>query len=139
MPRSLHRVEIAAREANIKLTGVHADADISLVRGDIELTDVPGAVKTATAKGDTKITFVNAPPVAAQTYTAMSGDIELRLGTQTNADLNAETIRGDISADDGLGLKSEKRMVGQQLSGRAGRGGHPIHLELVNGNIRIKR
>ncbi len=139
LPRSLRRIEIAAREANIKLTGVHADADISLVRGNIELTDVPGAVKTATAKGDTKITFANAPPVAAQTYTAMSGDIELRLGAQTNADLNAQTIRGDISADAALNFKSEKSMVGQQLSGRTGRGGHPIHLEVVNGNIKIKR
>ena len=139
LPRNLRELEIVSTNSNIELTGANA-ASISLMvqRGNIQLEDVSGTVNTRTTKGNTKVVVGDAARTAPQVFNGISGNIEIELAPGTNAELKAETISGDIEIDEDLNVKVEKRMVGQQAVGRIGKGGQPIVIKTVSGNIKIK-
>jgi DUF4097 and DUF4098 domain-containing protein YvlB len=107
-------------------------------RGNIGLEDVSGTVNTRTMKGNTKIVLGETARTAPQVFNGISGNIELELAPDANAEIKAETVSGEIEVDEDLGLKVEKRMVGQQAVGRIGKGGQPIVIKTVSGNIKIK-
>ncbi len=138
LPRRLRRIEISARDANVRLTGLRGNIAVNLMRGNIDLDGVSGTVSTRTTKGHTKITLADDTPAEPQVFNGVNGDIELRLKPGTNADLKAETIDGRVEADDDLGLRIDRRLAGEQAVGRLGAGGHPIVVKTVSGNIRIR-
>jgi len=138
LPRRLRRIEISARDANVRLSGLGGNIAVNLMRGNIDLDGVSGTVSTRTTKGHTKIAFADDTPAAPQVFNGVNGDIELRLKPGTNADLKAETIDGRVEADDDLGLRIDRRLAGEQAVGRLGTGGHPIVIKTVSGNIKIR-
>jgi hypothetical protein len=139
LPRNLRELEIFSNNSNIELTGANA-ATISVMvqRGNIQLEDVSGTVNSRTTKGNTKVVVGDAERTAPQVFNGISGNIELELAPDANAELKAETVSGDIDIDEEFGIKVEKRMVGQQAVGRIGKGGQPIVVKTVSGNIKIK-
>ena len=76
---------------------------------------------------------------APQNFNTVNGDVEIKLGGTTDAQVKAETLAGEIKPDDALGLKVERQMVGQHLAGQLGRGGPPLVIKTVHGDIRIKK
>lgn len=138
LPRRLRRIEISARDANVRLSGLGGNIAVNLMRGNIDLDGVSGTVSTRTTKGHTKIALADDTPAAPQVFNGVNGDIELRLKPGTNADLKAETIDGRVEADDDLGLRIDRRLAGEQAVGRLGTGGHPIVVKTVSGNIKIR-
>ncbi len=140
LPRRLQHIGLSAMNGDVKLTGVRGNIEITAQRGDIKLEDVGGALTTKTLTGNTKIVLAaNAPGDAPQSFNAISGNIEVQLGDETNAEVRADTTSGEIKIDDELGLQVEKRLVGQHLAGRLGQGGPPLVLKTVSGNIKIKK
>lgn len=139
LPRNLRELQIVSNNSNVELTGANA-ASISVMvqRGNIELEDVSGTVNSRTTKGNTTVVIGDAPRTAPQVFNGISGNIEIELSPEVNAELKAETISGDIEVDEDLGIKVEKRMIGQQAVGRIGKGGEPIVVKTVSGNIKIK-
>lgn len=140
LPRNVRELGIVSNNSNVELTGTHAaSVSITVQRGNIELEDVSGAINSRTTKGNTTVVLMgaargNAPLV----FNGITGNIELELSPDMNAELKAETVEGDIEVDEDFGIKVEKRMVGQQAIGRIGKGGQPIVVKTVSGNIKIK-
>ncbi|MGH9944771.1 MAG: DUF4097 family beta strand repeat-containing protein [Pyrinomonadaceae bacterium] len=142
LPRAaLGEIQIKALNSEVSLKGVRAgQVSIGVQHGDVELQDVGGEVTSKTVQGDTTITFESANgPGGPQSFSSVNGDVTLRLSPETNADLKAETISGDIEAAEELGVKVEKRRVGQRAAGTAGAGGQPIAIKTISGDIRIER
>jgi hypothetical protein len=140
LPRNLRELEIVSNNSNVVLTGANA-ASVSVVvqRGNIKLEDVSGTINSRTTKGNTVVVLTeSARGDAPQVFNGISGNIELELSPDVNAELKAETISGDIEIDEDLGIKVEKRMIGQQAVGRIGKGGQPIVVKTVSGNIKIR-
>ncbi|HKP72790.1 MAG TPA: DUF4097 family beta strand repeat-containing protein [Pyrinomonadaceae bacterium] len=138
LPRNLRGVEIVSNNSGVTLSNLSANVSVVLQRGDIELSDVSGTINSRTTKGSTKIVLGDTAQGAPQVYNGIHGDIELRLKPGVNAELKAETIDGDIEIDDAFGIKVEKRMIGHQAVGRIGKGGQPIVVKTVSGDIKIK-
>jgi DUF4097 and DUF4098 domain-containing protein YvlB len=115
-----------------------ASVSIVVQRGNIKLEDVSGTINTRTTKGNTVVVLTEAARNAPQVFNGVSGNIELELSPDVNAELKAETISGDIEIDEDFDIKVEKRMIGQQAVGRIGKGGQPIVVKTVSGNIKIK-
>ncbi len=139
LPRNLRELEIVSINSNVDLTNVNtASVSINLQRGNIELEDVSGTVNSRTTKGNTTVVLTEAAlERAPQVFNGIHGNIELELAPGTNAELKAETVDGDIEIDEDLGIKVERRMVGQQAVGRLGQGGQPIVVKVISGNIKI--
>ena len=139
LPRQVREVEIVSKNSGVSLTHVAAKSiSIIVQRGNIELADVSGTVNTRTTKGHTKVVLSKAERSAPQVFNGINGNIELELDPELNAELKAETIDGQIDIEDDFGLKVERRMIGQQAVGRIGKGGQPIVIKTVSGNIKIR-
>lgn len=138
LPRAVRQLEITARDSNVRVANVAGGLSVRVDRGNIELTNVGGAASTHTMKGHTKVVLSDSEPDDAQVFSGVNGDIELRLKPGTNAQLKAQTIDGDIEADRTLGLDLQKRAAGWHAAGTIGKGGEPILVKTVSGNIKIK-
>lgn len=138
LPSHVRAVEIKAADSAVKLSQMTGAITVSVQGSSIELKDTSGAVRTKIVKGETKATLSQSPGEPLE-LSSISGDIELRLRGDINADIAAETIDGEIEADDGLKLKIEKRTMGQSATGRLGSGGVVIRIKTINGDIRIKK
>lgn len=140
LPRRLRSINLKAMSGDIKLTGVAGQIEITAQRGDIKLEDVGGALTTKTLTGNTKVSLAaDAPGDAPQSFSAISGNVEVQLSDATNAEVQADTTSGEIKVDDALGLQVEKRLVGQHVAGRVGRGGPPLVIKTISGNIKLKQ
>ncbi|HYY56222.1 MAG TPA: DUF4097 family beta strand repeat-containing protein, partial [Pyrinomonadaceae bacterium] len=139
LPRHVRQIELKSADSKVELSKIAGAVTIALQGSSIELNDVSGAVRTKIVKGDTKATLQKGGPGGPQEFSSVSGDIELQLEEDVNADIRAETIDGDIDVDDDLGLKVEKRRVGQAVAGRVGSGGVTISIKTVSGDIKISR
>ncbi len=138
LPNHVRAVEINSADSAVKLSQMTGAITISVQGSSIELKDISGAVRTKIVKGETKVTL-NKSPGEPQELSSISGDIELRLHGDINADISAETIDGEIEADDDLELKVEKRTMGQSATVRVGTGGVALSIKTINGDIRIKK
>jgi hypothetical protein len=139
LPRNLRELEVVSNNSNIDLSNVDtASISINVQRGNIELEDVSGTINSRTTKGSTKVVLNETAQSAPQIFNGISGNIELELAPGVNAELKAETISGNIEIDKDFGIEVEKRMIGQQAIGRLGKGGQPIVVKTVSGNIKIK-
>ncbi|MBA3805745.1 MAG: DUF4097 family beta strand repeat protein, partial [Acidobacteria bacterium] len=138
LPSHVRAVEINSADSAVKLSQMTGAITISVQGSSIELKDISGAVRTKIVKGETKVTL-NKSPGEPQELSSISGDIELRLHGDINADISAETIDGEIEADDDLELKVEKRTMGQSATVRVGTGGVALSIKTINGDIRIKK
>ena len=138
LPRSLRQLEIVSRDSSVKVANVAGGLSVRVDRGDIELKGVGGAASTHTMKGRTKVELDDADPDDAQVFSGVNGDIELTLKAGTNAQIKAQTVDGDIEAAKSLGLDVQKRAAGWHAAGTIGKGGEPILVKTVSGNIKIK-
>lgn len=142
LPRTVRRLEIFGDKIDVELSDIGAAAlTIDVKRGDVKLEDVGGSVKANIINGSAKVSLNSEGKESREpsSFTVVKGDMELRLDSETNADLNAEVIDGEIEASSGLGLKVEKRLVGQHVAGRIGAGGQPVSIKVIKGNVKIRR
>lgn len=139
LPRRVRQLDIKSADSRVELSKLTGAITISLQGSSIELEEVSGTIRSKIVKGDTKATLQKGGPGGPQEFASVSGDIELRLEADINADIRAETIDGEIDIDDDLDLKVEKQRVGQSASGRVGSGGVTINIKTVSGDIKISR
>jgi DUF4097 and DUF4098 domain-containing protein YvlB len=138
LPRAVRQLEITSRDSNVKVANVSGGLSVRVERGDIELLGVGGAASTHTMKGRTRVELADADPADAQVFSGVNGDVELTLRPGTNAQIKAQTVEGDIEADKSLGLDMQRRAAGWHAAGTVGRGGEPILVKTVSGNIKIR-
>jgi Toastrack DUF4097 len=108
-------------------------------KGNAEFRDVTGEVKSNVIKGETRVVFERAEREGSQEFSVVKGSIEATLAEGTDADVSATTTKGDIDADDSLGLSVEKRPVGRALSGKLGDGGQALRFRVTDGDIKLKK
>jgi hypothetical protein len=136
LPRRLRVLQIKSADSEVELSELTGAITVDVQGSSIEMTDVSGSINTKIVQGETKAT-INGKLSGPQLLKSVNGDIELQLTAEVDADISAETVDGEIEVDDALNLKVEKRRVGEAVSGRIGKGGVPISIKTVNGDIRI--
>jgi hypothetical protein len=139
LPRSLRQLEITAEESEVRLKDFEGTVMLDVKAGTVELTDVTGAVRSKLIKGSTKVSFGRAAREGAQEFSVVRGDVEVDFAERAGADVKAETMDGDISADEALGLRVVKGPAGRHALGRVGEGGEPMLIKVVNGDIKLKK
>jgi Putative adhesin len=139
LPRRLTHLALNTTNGDIKLADIHANIEIATQHGDIKLAQVGGAITTNSLAGDTKVALADTGVDAPLSFNTVNGNVEVQLSDTANAQVRADTTAGEIKSDDSLGLKVEKQMVGQHIAGQLGRGGPPITIKTVHGDIKIKK
>jgi hypothetical protein len=132
--------------AGVKFAGhnVNGDVEAENLAAAVSASTVNGGVRVETASGDASATTVNGSVTAvvhgqgtgALRFQTVNGSLTVTLPHDLNADLRAETVNGSIETDFPITVMG--RLTPRRLDGRIGQGGRALHLETVNGSIRIR-
>jgi hypothetical protein len=139
LPRQVGRVEINSTNGAIAISDITALIAAESTNGKIELSDVTGVASVKTTNGSIKADVAQVPPDRSMDFSSTNGNIEINFNSGLNANLTASTTHGTISLDDEFGVPVQKQMVGQQATGRIGRGGPTLSVKTTNGNIKLTK
>ena len=110
------------KNAKFKVSSINGDLHSEIIEGDFIADLINGNININTYSGSLNLTTIN-------------GEIDLKM---VNANLVAETIHGDIYADEKLKFSSEDRHVGQKIAGQIADGRNRLRLNTINGNMYLR-
>lgn len=136
VPRNARLDKIDLVNGRIRINGVQGAVRASSVNGSVEASQVGGEVHLSSVNGRV-YAELQAPknPVNLET---VNGGVEVRLASDSAAEIAASTVHGGISNEFNIPVNRE-RWVGSELRARLGGGGPAIKLSAVNGGIQISR
>jgi DUF4097 and DUF4098 domain-containing protein YvlB len=121
---------------NVEANGLGADASISTVNGNVEVS-TSGMAEATTVNGNVNVTVGRADWAGSAEFHTVNGDVTVALPGSASTEVTASTVNGDISTD--FPLTVQGRFGPRRLSGTIGRGGRTLSLKTVNGSIAIER
>ncbi len=110
------------KNAKFKVHSINGDVESEQIDGDFEADLINGNIEITDYKGNLKLSTIN-------------GEIDLKVG---NASFTAETIHGDIYADENLDLTSYDRHVGQKVKSASDGNANKLRLNTINGNMYLR-
>jgi hypothetical protein len=113
-----------------------ADADVSTVNGDVEVT-AAGLARATTVNGSVTATVGKGDWTGSLEFSTVNGGIRLTLPSDINVDIDASTVNGSIDSD--FPITMQGRMRRQDLHGQIGKGGRRLRLTTVNGGIELRK
>lgn len=151
------RLTLVSVSGDVDFTGTAERVRVESVSGEVELDGVAGEIEASTVSGD--VTVIGGGPLLNGEFEAVSGDVELDVvvagGGRINvssmsgdvdlylpgdqqAEFFAQTFSGDIDTDFGRET-SASRGPGSRLEHREGDGGATIKLNSFSGDVSIHR
>ena len=110
------------KNARLKVSSINGDLKSDKIEGQFTADLINGDIEIASYSGNLDLQTIN-------------GAIDLKM---INANLVAETIHGDIFADEKLDFDSTNRHVGQKIFGKTGNGNNSLKLNTINGNMYLR-
>jgi len=146
------RLKATSVTGDVYARGLHSFVRAASVSGDVRVSS-DGPVQAHSVSGDVEASMgsIGTQPLD---FGSVSGNVTLRLPAGANADFSARTLSGEIDSDFPLTLGGGRRgddddrdggvvrlrlHIGQQASGRLGRGGPEIKVNTVSGDITLRR
>lgn len=137
VPRGARLDTVELVNGSLEINGLAGYVEASSVNGPVRASGLTGQVKLATVNGRLEAAFGDGRAPQPVTLTSVNGRIVLTLPPGAGAELTAGTTRGQIKNDFGLSVLPAGR-AGRESGGTLGRGGPPIRLNNVNGDIEIR-
>ncbi len=110
------------KNSRFKVSSINGSLKSEVIEGDFTADLINGDIDIKAYKGNLDLSTIN-------------GAIDLKM---INADLVAETIHGNIYADEKLKFDTTNRHVGQKISGRTAEGKNRLRLNTINGNMYLR-
>ncbi len=111
------------KNATFKVSSINGDLKAAIIEGDFTADLINGNIDIEKYEGDMDLRTIN-------------GEIDL---VMNNSRLVAETIHGNIYADEKLNLKVTDRHVGQKVEGSFDNATHRLELNTINGNMYLRQ
>ncbi|MDF0707901.1 hypothetical protein [Flagellimonas okinawensis] len=108
--------------ATFKVSSINGDLGSDIIEGDFTAELINGDIDIAKYNGNMDLQTIN-------------GEIDL---VMKNTSLVAETIHGNIYADENLKLTVADRYVGQKVTGSFDGAAHKLKLNTINGNMYLR-
>ncbi|MEK6152621.1 hypothetical protein WIW50_05155 [Flavobacteriaceae bacterium 3-367] len=110
------------KNASFSLSSINGSLVSEVVEGDFTAELINGDIEIKTYAGNLDLSTIN-------------GEIDLKM---RNTKVVAETIHGNIYADEKLNFQSTDRHVGQKVEGSFDRAAHRLRLNTINGNMYLR-
>lgn len=108
--------------ATFKVSSINGDLKSDIIEGDFTADLINGDIDISKYDGDMDLQTIN-------------GEIDL---VMKNAKLTAETIHGNIYADEDMQLTISDRYVGQKVQGSFDNASNSLTLNTINGNMYLR-
>lgn len=147
-------VDITTVSGNVRLAdGNNVQAAVRTTSGDIELDGVANVLTLGSVSGEIEVNNARDGQITAETtsgdftysgslasegrnrISTISGDVNLNLPEDSNFQLNASTVSGDLSSDFELRDGEESR---RSRTGRAGSGSAALEIETTSGDVTLR-
>jgi hypothetical protein len=136
VPRQVNLKGLRTLEGNITVRNIEGSVDARSLRGDIDQANISGAVEARTISGNIAVSLRALPEAATRlSLETANGSLFLRLPPGANADLEMSTTAGRIEGN--LPRAASLTPGDGALRTRLGRGGTPVRLRTIRGNIRV--
>lgn len=134
VPRRVQLESVATVNGNVRVTDVDGGGQLHTVNGDVEVYDCSGGFSARTTNGNVReeLRGLDAKDLALET---MNGSILLALPPNAGAELDAQSLNGEIRTEEPVLLKGAARHG--SFRGKLGAGGVPLRIRTVNGAIQI--
>ena len=116
--------------------GLRADAAVSTVNGSVRV-ETTGFAEARTVNGSIDAVMGRADWSEEADFRTVNGGITLTFPGTLNAEVRAQTVNGDIESDWPVTVRG--RFGPKRVTGTIGTGGRTLHLETVNGDIRLRK
>jgi len=126
----------ATVNGDVEATDLPADARVSSVNGDVEVS-AAGTARGTTVNGSVVATVGKAGWNGTLEFSTVNGGIRLTLPANLDADVDASTVNGAIDSD--FPITVQGRMRPREFHGRIGKGGRKLQLNTVNGSIELRK
>ena len=133
---SLDTIELV--NGDLTVAGLGGGVRAKLVNGEAKLAGLAGNVEVHTVNGEQIVEVQQLGAGQRVELHTVNGSVELRLAASVAADVEATTVNGHLSNDFGLPVNKHE-YVGADMKGAIGSGGGRVHLESVNGAIRVSK
>jgi DUF4097 and DUF4098 domain-containing protein YvlB len=130
-------VDATSNSGSIRISEATGRINVKTTSGDIELIGIRGSAAVSTVSGETRAVFERIARDEPLKFETTSGDIDLEFNEMFDADLDAETTSGDIVLDEDFGIAVQQKIPGQRAVGRIGKGGRPLLIRTVSGDINV--
>lgn len=110
------------KDSKVKLSSITGSLNSENIEGDFTADLISGNINIKEYKGNLNLTTI-------------SGEIDLKM---INTSLIAETIQGNIYADEKLKFSSDERMIGQKIAGETANVKSNLKLNTISGNMYLR-
>ncbi|HWA28938.1 MAG TPA: hypothetical protein VG734_25020 [Lacunisphaera sp.] len=131
---SLERIDVV--NANIEVTDVKGDVNLSTVNGGVDARGLAGAGHFESVNGSLRVAYAALPASGNIGLETVNGSCKLLVPPGAAFDLSAETVNGHISCDFPITLQKSGR---RELRGPVNGGGPRVSLESVNGGLSVEK
>jgi DUF4097 and DUF4098 domain-containing protein YvlB len=138
VPRGARLESIEVISGRLDIENVTGGVKASCISGQFTARNLAGEAKLSNVSGTLEASFDRLDDASNVTLNNVSGQIVLRIPSDTNGTIKANTLSGQITNDLGLPVRRGE-YIGHDLSGQLGRGGARLKLNNVSGEIRIQR
>jgi DUF4097 and DUF4098 domain-containing protein YvlB len=132
----LEDIELVNGDLNV--TGVTGYLSLGTVNGSVTASGMACSAWVETVNGSLDLTFDKMEKGQTVDLESVNGAILLRIPAKSNAQVDAETLNGNVSSEFGLAIEKGE-WIGRSMEGLVGSGGARITLETVNGSIDVKK
>ena len=135
VPRCAHVEHLGTVNGSLRVAGVEVLEDLRTVNGNIDVFDGGGAVHAHTTNGNVHIELLRVQNKFGAVAETTNGSVLLAVPASTQAELDARCLNGSFSSELPISLLSAQKP--RETRGKLGKGGAPIHLNTINGGIRV--
>lgn len=132
-----HEVSAGSVSGDVSVTGAEGDVRASSVSGRVRL-DTPKAsrVRATSVSGDVDVRIHELTGTGTLSFTSVSGNVEVELPKNVDADVTMRTVSGSLESDFPLVL--DGRVSRRSLEARIGKGGRELEVRTVSGDVRLR-
>jgi DUF4097 and DUF4098 domain-containing protein YvlB len=131
--------KIVSMSGDVEIANVTGEIHATSMSGDVRVRDVAGTVEATAMSGDVHARITRLVGNGELKFTTMSGDVEVSLPSDLDANVSIATLSGSISNDFGLSVSEKKYGPGQTARGQLGDGSRTVTLKSLSGNARLLR
>ncbi|MFV0389482.1 MAG: DUF4097 family beta strand repeat-containing protein [Pyrinomonadaceae bacterium] len=137
VPRSARIDEISSVNGSVEARGTENYTEIAVVNGKVDVKDIRGSFKISSVNGTVLADVSRITDDSDISMETVNGSLKLRIPSNADATLKADTLNGNIRNSFGMPVTKGK-YVGSNLHSRLGSGAARITLNSVNGAIDIE-
>ena len=137
VPKDTSLDQISLVNGSLVIEDVSGRMDIDLVNGSIKAEGLKNNGKFSSVNGSVKVSYDEVDDsLSSIILETVNGSIKLRVPSNIDARVNAETMHGSLKSD--FSLPVDKGMfTGKTMQGTIGSGSATIELESVNGSVKL--